>query len=154
MCLWYEHHYSLCICGHNSNEISTAQTISVRKGIYIKLSQWTDLLTYKPVAVNLMPCLPSALERSWSSKPWLQYHPIEFRYLAIIFCAIYGAVSIQLTHLSYIDYENTCTWSYFIIIKSKVWPICHCLGLGHETMVCAVCLQLHRFQFRNKVTMH
>ena len=27
-----------------------------------------------------------------------------------------------------------------IIIKSEVWPICHCLGLGHETMVCAVCL--------------
>ena len=26
-----------------------------------------------------------------------------------------------------------------IIIKSKVWTITHCLGLGHETMVCAVC---------------
>ena len=27
-----------------------------------------------------------------------------------------------------------------IIIKSEVWTITHCLGLGHETMVCAVCL--------------
>ena len=27
-----------------------------------------------------------------------------------------------------------------IIIKSEVWTIIHCLGLGHETMVCAVCL--------------
>ena len=26
-----------------------------------------------------------------------------------------------------------------IIIKSEVWNITHCLGLGHETMVCAVC---------------
>ena len=26
-----------------------------------------------------------------------------------------------------------------IIIKSEVWSICHCLWLGHETMVCAVC---------------
>ena len=26
------------------------------------------------------------------------------------------------------------------IIKSEVWTIIHCLGLGHETMVCAVCL--------------
>ena len=26
-----------------------------------------------------------------------------------------------------------------IIIKSEVWTITHCLGLGHETMVCAVC---------------
>ena len=29
-----------------------------------------------------------------------------------------------------------------IIIKSEVWPITHCLGLGHETMVCAVCLSI------------
>ena len=29
-----------------------------------------------------------------------------------------------------------------IIIKSEVWSITHCLGLGHETMVCAVCLSI------------
>ena len=27
-------------------------------------------------------------------------------------------------------------------IKSEIWPICHCLGLGHETMACAVCLSI------------
>ena len=27
---------------------------------------------------------------------------------------------------------------YVIIIKSEVWTICHCLGLGHETMVYAL----------------
>ena len=27
-----------------------------------------------------------------------------------------------------------------IIIKSEVWTITHCLGLGHEPIVCAVCL--------------
>ena len=27
-------------------------------------------------------------------------------------------------------------------IKSEVWPICHCLGSGHETLVCAVCLSI------------
>ena len=32
-----------------------------------------------------------------------------------------------------------------IIIKSKVWTITHCLGLGHETMVCAVCLSILLF---------
>ena len=36
-------------------------------------------------------------------------------------------------------------WEYIlfcliIIIKSEVWTIIHCIGLGHETMVCAVCL--------------
>ena len=29
-----------------------------------------------------------------------------------------------------------------IIIKSKAWTITHCLGLGHETMVCVVCLSM------------
>ena len=29
-----------------------------------------------------------------------------------------------------------------IIIKSEVWTITHCLGLGHETMVCAVWLSV------------
>ena len=29
-----------------------------------------------------------------------------------------------------------------IIIKFEVWPICHCLGLGHETIICAVCLSI------------
>ena len=32
-----------------------------------------------------------------------------------------------------------------IIIKSEVWTITHCLGLGHETMVCAVCLSIFLF---------
>ena len=57
--------------------------------------------------------------------------------------------------LSIIQYVGLCVfpfplrWSreyiYFcltIIIISEVWTITHCLGLGHETMVCAVCLSI------------
>ena len=29
-----------------------------------------------------------------------------------------------------------------IIIKSEVWTITHCFGLGHETVVCTVCLSI------------
>ena len=29
-----------------------------------------------------------------------------------------------------------------IIIKSEVWTVTYCVGLGHETMVCSVCLSL------------
>ena len=29
-----------------------------------------------------------------------------------------------------------------MIIKSEVWPICHCLGLDNVTMACAVCLSI------------
>ena len=32
-----------------------------------------------------------------------------------------------------------------IIIRSEVWIITHCLGLGHETMVSAVCLSIFLF---------
>ena len=33
-----------------------------------------------------------------------------------------------------------------IIIKSEVWTITHCIGLGHETMVCAVHVFLYSYQ--------
>ena len=47
----------------------------------------------------------------------------------------------QLTHSSYDDYDNT--WTLFIIIiKPEVRPICHCLWLGHETMVYGVCFSI------------
>ena len=58
--------------------------------------------------------------------------------------------------LSIIQYMGLCVSVYpiplwllreyalclIIIIKSEVWIIIHCLGLGHETMVCAVCLSI------------
>ena len=34
-----------------------------------------------------------------------------------------------------------------IIIKSEVWTITHCLGLGHETMVSAVCVSMFFISF-------
>ena len=35
-----------------------------------------------------------------------------------------------------------------IIIKSEVWTITHCLGLGHETMVCAVYFSIFFWKIR------
>ena len=62
------------------------------------------------------------------------------------------------SQLSIIQYVGLCVFSlpisfvmieriyiYFfliIIIKSEVWIITQCLWLGHETMVCAVCLSI------------
>ena len=34
------------------------------------------------------------------------------------------------------------TLCLIIIIKSEVWTIIHCLGLGHEIMVCTECLSI------------
>ena len=65
--------------------------------------------------------------------------------LSSIYHAIYRAVRIQPTHFSYDKCQNTC--SLFIIIKSKVWPICQYVGLGHETMVCAVCVFIFLWEY-------
>ena len=63
----------------------------------------------------------------------------------------------QFPQLSFMQYMGLCVFSlpiyllmivricvlYLIIItKSEVWPICHCVGLGHEAMVCAVCISI------------
>ena len=47
----------------------------------------------------------------------------------------------RLTHFPCDDWEST-HFFLIIIIKSEGWTIVHCLGLGHKTMVCAVCLSI------------
>ena len=37
------------------------------------------------------------------------------------------------------------------IIKSEVWPICHCLGMGRETMVCPICLAIFLWTLTSKL---
>ena len=60
--------------------------------------------------------------------------------------------------ITFIHYGFLIRWIYIfcliIIIESEVWTINHCLGLGHETMVYAVCLSVFiwRFCWRNSVT--
>ena len=41
------------------------------------------------------------------------------------------------------------TLCLIIIIKSEVWTIIHCLGLGHETMLCAVSLSIFLWIFND-----
>ena len=60
--------------------------------------------------------------------------------LSVIHYTICGTVCLQFTHFSSDDWENIYILCLIIIIKSEVWTITHCLGLGHETMVSAVCL--------------
>ena len=59
--------------------------------------------------------------------------------LSVIHYTIRGAVCFQFTHF-HVMIERIYILCLIIIIKSEVWTITHCLGLGHETMVCAVCL--------------
>ena len=48
--------------------------------------------------------------------------------------------------ISLIIIVRMCILYRIIIIKWGVWPICHCLKRGHETMLCAVCLS---YSYRN-----
>ena len=44
--------------------------------------------------------------------------------------------------ISFVMIERIYRLCLIIIIKSEVWIINRCLGLGHETMVCTVCLSI------------
>ena len=58
--------------------------------------------------------------------------------LSVIHYTIRVAVCFQFTHFLMMI-ERIYIPCLIIIIKSEVWTITHCLGLGHWTMVCAVC---------------
>ena len=66
--------------------------------------------------------------------------------LSANFHAIYRAVCIQLTHSMMIGRIRVLYLS--IIIKSEIWPICNCLRLSHEKMVCAICLSISLCAFQ------
>ena len=64
----------------------------------------------------------------------------KMRYiLSVIHYTIRGAVCFQFTHFI-VMIEKIYILCLIFNIKSEVWTITQCLGLGHETMVCAVCL--------------
>ena len=65
-----------------------------------------------------------------------------YHILSVIHYTICGAVCFQFTHFLCDDWDNIYILRLITIIKSEVWTITHCLGLGHETMVCAVCLSI------------
>ena len=75
--------------------------------------------------------------------------------LSDIFCRV-CKIQCVISQLSIVHYMGPCVFSLpiplwwlrkyipclIIIIKSEVWTTIHSLGLGHETMVCAVCLYI------------
>ena len=65
----------------------------------------------------------------------------EYPILSFIFCAIYGAKCFQHTHFL-LMIMGIFVLHLIILIKLEVRIISPCLGLRHETMVCAVCLAM------------
>ena len=64
--------------------------------------------------------------------------------LSVIHYTICGAQGLYVFSLpiSLVMIERIYILCLIIIIKSEVWNITYCLGLGHETMVSAVCLSI------------
>ena len=65
---------------------------------------------------------------------WLQTSSIDENYNTVI------GVVIKVIVIRYHQIERIYILCLITIIKSEVWA--HCLWLGHETMVCAVCLSV------------
>ena len=93
--------------------------------------------------------LPSLCKLMW--RHWTYKMPVRY-----ILSSVWVRLSI-FSPLSIIQYVGLYVFSLpislvmieiiyilflIIIIKSEVWTINHCLGLGHETMVSAVCLSI------------
>ena len=60
---------------------------------------------------------------------------------------VYDSVNCLLWNIrgcAFSAYPIVLGWEYvcFILLLSEVWIISHRLGLGHETMLCAVCLAM------------
>ena len=71
------------------------------------------------------------------------YHCHSLIYnISVIHYTICGAVYFLFTHFLCDGWDNIYILCLIINIRSEVWTITHCLGLGHETMVCAVCLSI------------
>ena len=81
------------------------------------------------VDIELMQCLPDILCRVCK---------IE-HILLVMNYSIYGAACFQFTQFPRNSWENILR-CLIMIIKTEVRTIIHLLGLGHETMVCAVCI--------------
>ena len=59
--------------------------------------------------------------------------------LSFVPCMVLGVFRLP-TNLMMI--ARICVFYLTLIIKSEVWPVCHRLGVGYETMVCAVCISI------------
>ena len=93
---------------------------------------------------SLLSSLCRRIWKYWTSK-------ILVRYILLSLCLRLS----QFSKLSFMQYRGLWVFSLpiyllmiaricvlYLIIKSGVWLILLCLGLGHETMVCIVCLSV------------
>ena len=84
--------------------------------------------------------------RHWTDKMPVRYNLSSVWVRLSIFSQLsiirYVGLCVFSLPISFVMIERIYILCLIIIIKSEVWAITHCLGLGHETMVCAACFSI------------
>ena len=86
------------------------------------------------------------IRRHWTYKMPVKIYSSSVWVRLIIFSPLsfiqYVGLYVFSLPISLVMIERIYILCLIIIIKSEVWTITHCLGLGHETMVSVVCLSI------------
>ena len=84
--------------------------------------------------------------RHWTYKMPVRYNLSSVWVRLCIFSRLsiiqYVGLCVLSLPISFLMIKRIYILCLIIIIKSEVWTITHYLGLGHETMICAVCLSI------------
>ena len=84
--------------------------------------------------------------RHWTYKMPIRYNLSSVRVRLSIFSQLSIIHNVGLCvfslPISFVMIERIYILRLIIIIQSEVWTIAHCLGLGHETMVCAASISI------------
>ena len=95
---------------------------------------------------NSLSSLCQRIRRHWTYKMPVRYILssvwVRLSILSPLFIIQYVGLYVFSLVISLMMIERRCVVCLSIIIKSEVWTITHCLGLGHETMVSTVCLSI------------
>ena len=89
------------------------------------------------------------IRRHWTYQMPVRYNLSSVWVMLSIFSQLsiiqYVGLCVFSLPISFVMVERIYILCLIIIIKSQVLTITQCLGLGHETMVCAVCLSIFLF---------
>ena len=119
------------------------QTFCIILGTYYRLSQVA--VSYMCGTLAYHHCA-NFIWRRWTYKMPVRYDLLSVWVRLSIFSQLsiiqYVGLCVFSLPISFVMIEIIYILCLIIIIKSEVWTITNCLGLGHETMVCAVCLSI------------
>ena len=86
--------------------------------------------------------------RHWTYKMPVRYNlsSVWSRIFSQLSIIQYVGLCVFSLPISFVVIERIYILCLISIIKSEVWTVTRCLGLGHETMVCVVCLSIFLWQ--------